>query len=87
MLKNYKDQDYGFIQNGTVGINIERIWLETRAETRFMKEFAKTYAHELLHMAIALTIDNKKRTTIGEEKVVRKLCKEPWNKRIEALYN
>lgn len=87
MLKTYKDQDYGFVQNGVIGINIERIWLETRSETIFMKEFAKTYAHELLHLAIARAIRNKKRTDKGEEKVVRKLCKEPWNKRIESLYN
>ena len=87
MLKKIKDQDYGFVKNGVIGINIERIWLETRNESRFIREFAKTHAHELLHISIAVAIKNKKRFQIGEEKVVRKLCKEPWNKEIEAIYN
>ena len=86
MLKKIKDQDYGFVKKGIIGINIERIWLETRNETKFMREFAKTHAHELLHILIAAAA-NKKRSPLGEEKVVRKLCNEPWNKEIEAMYN
>jgi len=86
MLKRYKDQDYGFVKNNVIGINIERIWLETNQETRFIREFAKTYAHELLHLTLAKALKNKKRTDAGEEKVIRKLCKEPWNKEIESAY-
>ena len=86
MLKLIKDQDYGFVRNNTIGINIERIWLETRGEAKFIKEFAKTYAHELLHIVIEATLGNKKRQVTGEEKVIRKLCSEPWNKEIEAAY-
>ncbi len=86
MLKKIHDQDYGFVKNGTIGINIERLWLEARDEAKFIKEFAKTHAHELLHIEVAVALGKKKRTIIGEEKVVRKLVKEPWNKEIEAGY-
>ncbi len=87
MFKKIKDQDYGFVKNGVIGINIERIWLEARKEAKFIREFAKTHAHELLHISIAAAVKNKKRSDIGEEKAVRKLCKEPWNKEIESMYN
>ena len=86
MLKKIHDQDYGFVKNGIIGINIERLWLEASSESKFIREFAKTHAHELLHIAIAMVLGNKKRTVIGEEKAVRKLAKEPWNKEIEASY-
>ena len=86
MLKKIHDQDYGFVKNGAIGINIERLWLEARDETKFIKEFAKTHAHELLHIEIAVALGKKKRAVIGEEKAVRKLAKEPWNKEIEAVY-
>ena len=87
MLKKIRDQDYGFVKNGVIGINIERLWLESRDEAKFIKEFAKTHAHELLHIEVAVAIINKKRTVIGEEKVIRNLCSEPWNKEIEAVYS
>ena len=86
MLKKIKDQDYGFVKNGVIAVNIERLWLETRNETKFTKEFTKTYAHELLHLLIAIAMGNKKRSNVGEEKAVRKICNEPWNKEIEAIY-
>ena len=86
MLKKIHDQDYGFVKNGTIGINIERLWLEASSESRFIREFTKTYAHELLHIEVAKAT-KKKRTVIGEEKAVRKLAKEPWNKEIEKGYN
>ena len=87
MLKTIKDQDYGFIKNGTIGINIERIWLESANEARFIREFAKTYAHEILHLAIDRSLRNRKRTEIGEEKAVRKLVGEKWDRAIECFYS
>ena len=86
MFKKIKDQDYGFVKNGIIGINIERLWLEARDEAKFVKEFAKTYAHELLHIEIAVAVGQDKRTVTGEEKAVRKLANEPWDKEIEAGY-
>ena len=62
------------------------MWLEASSESKFIREFAKTHAHELLHITIAMVLGNKKRTVIGEEKAVRKLAKEPWNEEIEASY-
>lgn len=87
MLKTIKDQDYGFIRNGTIGINIQRIWMETADEVRFIREFAKTYGHEMLHLVIDRVLKNKKRTEVGEEKAVRKLIGEKWNKEVASFYN
>jgi len=86
MLKKIKDQDYGFVKNGTIGINIERIWLETEREAKFIREFARTYTHEMLHLVIARAIRNRKWTEIGEERAVRRLCKEKWNREIAQFY-
>ena len=90
MLKTYKDQDYGFAKGNVLAINIQRIWLESGSEPNFIREFAKTYSHELLHIilpGIAGWKNIKDSTEIGEEKIIRKLCKEQWNREIEKSYN
>ena len=86
MLKTIRDQDYGFIRNGVIGVNIQRLWLESANEARFIREFAKTYGHEMLHLVIDRVLRNRKRTEVGEEKVVRKLIGEKWDKEIEKFY-
>ncbi len=48
------DKDYGFMsQDIEIGINVERIWNESRNENKFVREFSECYQHETIHMEIA----------------------------------
>lgn len=84
MLKVMKDSDYGFSVNDKIHINIQRIWEEKRSFDPFAREFASTYAHELLHIIFAPI---KRKRVIGEEKVVRKMLNEPWDSSLENIYS
>ena len=81
-LKIIKDQDYGFIENGVVGINVERLWLEFQDEEAFIHEFASTYAHEMLHIALAPF----GLPEVVEEEVIRAMLGEAWDEEIEQMY-
>lgn len=83
MLKLINDHDYGFSVNQTIGINIQRIWLENQRFDAFVKEFASTYNHELLHLMLGSI---RRKRIIGEEKVIRRLMNEPWDDSVEKMY-
>lgn len=81
-LRIMQNQDYGFAESGIIGVNIEKIWLETGNEDMFIAEFASTYAHELLHILLAgLNLPD-----LVEEEVIRAILGEKWNAEIEAAY-
>ncbi len=81
-LKVIRDQDYGFTNEGVIGVNIERLWRETQDEEIFVQEFACTYAHEMLHIVLAgINLPD-----VVEEEIIRAMLGEPWDDAIEAMY-
>ena len=67
-LQKVEEAYHGLVRNdGAVCVNVELIWLITKNEIRFIKEFASTLAHELLHIEIANAVSNTG-TEVGEEK-------------------
>ena len=83
----YKGEEaewYGFNLYGMIAVNIELLWKEAKNEDKFIKDFAKTYTHELLHQLfddIATEI-----RIYREEEIIRKILKEPWNKQVREEY-
>ncbi len=82
-LVRLHDQDYGFTEKGQIFVNVQRIWEETENVIKFIDEFSKTYAHELLHQEL---YPIKKKFALGEEKTIRKILNEKWSKQLEKLY-
>ena len=82
-LKIMNEEDYGFTVDGKIHVNVERIWHETSTDRQFINAFAQTYHHELLHLVLARV---RKKTDLGEEKVIRKLLSEPWTLSMEQSY-
>ncbi|MBN2112115.1 hypothetical protein JW707_03370 [Candidatus Woesearchaeota archaeon] len=81
-LRIIRDKDYGFSEDSTIGINIERIWRESKDEDIFIDEFAGTHTHELLH----IVLEDIKLPDAVEEEVIRAMLNEEWNPQIEAQY-
>lgn len=76
------DEDYGFMENRVIGVNIQRIWFESEDENEFIQEFARTYAHELLH----ILLESLDLPELEEEEIIRAMLGEEWNKKIALLY-
>ena len=86
VLHTLKSTDYGFVEDGAIFINVEKIWNQSKCNfNHFTKEFNTTCTHELLHTLIAEETDDKA-SLVCEEKTVRKLTKEKWNKKLEKQY-
>ncbi|MBT3814472.1 hypothetical protein HOE37_02960 [Candidatus Woesearchaeota archaeon] len=87
-LKTLQEEDLGFAEGGQVGVNIELIWEMTQKEETFAEEFAKTMAHELMHVLLADALGNKLRKVpvIVEEAVIRHILGEEWTEEIAAMY-
>jgi len=87
-LKTLQEKDLGFVEDGQVGINIELLWEMTKKEETFAEEFAKTMAHELMHMLLAEALGKKLKDVpvIVEEAVIRHILEEEWTKEIAAMY-
>lgn len=74
----------GFNENGLIAVNIQLLWENYEDEDKFIKNFAKTYIHELLHDLLdEITF---KLREYKEEEIIRKILKEPWNKQVRELY-
>lgn len=94
-LKIIKDKEFfdGFCyydnKNYEVYVNIEKLWKEClktkNPEKNFFRKFAKTQAHELIHMCIGRAIKTK-RSKLGEEKVIYKMLRERCPKSIAEDY-
>ncbi len=83
-LKQMKESDYGSYMDGKVFINVEKISKKTKSESSFIKKFSTILMHETLHFLIEDEV--KDDYIVGEEKAIRKICKEPWNKLLEEQY-
>ncbi|MBI2136276.1 hypothetical protein HYU06_04335 [Candidatus Woesearchaeota archaeon] len=84
--KQLPDALYGQLDeiHSLIEINIEYIWRISNDEDKFIDEFSKTYAHELIHLLMANIMHDI--FEIGEEKVIRKLLHEEWDKELETYY-
>lgn len=87
-LKTYKQKKYGqylgFSQPSTklVAVNLTRVWEKTQDEKKFIKEFAKTLQHEYSHIAVSKCVgEDVVYSEMGEEKMIRKLCRERFPKK------
>ena len=84
--KKLPEQLYGQLDeiHNLIEINIEYIWCITKDEDKFIDEFAKTYAHELIHLLLANIMHEL--FEVGEEKAIRKLLHEEWDKELKKYY-
>ena len=67
-----------------IDVNIQLIWERCEDETKFIRKFSKTYTHEILHLLIDSILQEL--FEFGEEKVIRKMLKEEWNKELKKYY-
>ncbi len=81
------DPEYGFVNdNNEICINIQRIWEENGGSIcGFITDFAMTHTHEFLHILLPEML-GKQGALVWEEKVIRKLTGDKWNKKLEQLY-
>jgi len=83
--KNREENEwYGFVDNDIIAVNIQLLWEEDQDEDKFIRRFAKTYTHELLHQVIDSLLYELRE--MKEEEIIRKSLKERWNKRIRKMY-
>ena len=84
----YKDEPfYGMSDTctGQIEINVEFIWkLAKKNEDKFMRLFSLTYTHEYIHTITSDIVQEL--YTCGEEKFIRKVLGEEWNKEMETYY-
>ena len=70
---------------GKIEINVEFIWkLCRKDEEKFIRFFAVTYTHEYVHTIVSDILEDL--YTCGEEKFIRKILGEEWNKEMEKYY-
>lgn len=78
---------YGFSADvdNNIHINIELLWKHSgKNEDKFIKTFAQTYAHELLHVTI---LDNLLDLfSCNEERFIRRMMGEAWTKSLSKYY-
>ncbi|MBI5003236.1 hypothetical protein HZC31_07670 [Candidatus Woesearchaeota archaeon] len=86
--KYYRDEPfYGMSDTctGQIEVNIEFIWkLCKKDENKFIKLFSLTYTHEYIHTIVSDIVEEL--YTCGEEKFIRKILGEEWNKEMETYY-
>ena len=86
--KYYRDEPfYGMSDTctGQIEVNIEFIWkLCKKDENKFIKLFSLTYTHEYIHTIVSDIVQEL--YTCGEEKFIRKILGEEWNKEMETYY-
>jgi len=94
-LRIVKDEEYldGFCVISKAGrvicVNVEKLWKEAKnnapkhPEERFTRNFANTYAHELLHSEIKKV---EREYDYGEERVIYSMLGDRWTKFLEKYY-
>ncbi len=85
VLRTVKSTDFGFVENGAIFVNVEKIWNKAGSFGKFANEFNVTCSHEMLHILIADEI-GETGSIVGEEKTVRLITGEKWNKKLEKQY-
>jgi len=78
------NEDYAFLENGIIHINIEKLWNENPHVEWFVEEFLTSYTHEMLHLV--LYEEDCQGPALGEEKVIRGILGEEWNDKLEWIY-
>lgn len=73
------------ICTGEIRVNIQLLWKLCRQhEDAFIPLFSVTYTHELVHTLINGILSDL--YSCGEEKVIRTLLQEGWDKGIDEYY-
>jgi hypothetical protein len=73
------------ICTGEIRVNIQLLWqLSKKKENDFIKLFSMTYTHEIVHTLINAIFSEL--YSCGEEKVIRTLLQEGWDKGVEEYY-
>ena len=84
----YRDEPfYGMSDSctGQIEVNVEFIWkLCKKDEDKFIRIFGLTYTHEYIHTIVSDILEEL--YTCGEEKFIRKILGEEWNKEMETYY-
>ena len=70
---------------GEIDVNIEYIWKTTKNEDKFIKVFAQTYNHELIHMIIQMILGEL--IECEEERFIREMLSEEWDKGLSKSYS
>ena len=81
------DRLYGQVLDeitGEIGVNVQYIWNKTRNQNKFIKEFTQTLSHEIIHLQVGSILEDI--YYVGEERSIRRLLKEKWNKQLEEWY-
>lgn len=86
--KNEEDKDlYGYYiqEDDMIGVNVEKVWKDTKTIKKFIRLFVETWVHENIHKLIwherrknknYYKIKRKQFSDVGEEYVVRKINNE-----------
>lgn len=69
---------------GEVDINVEYIWEISKSEDEFITLFAQTYGHEIIHILMENILLEV--FTCGEERIIRKMLGEEWDKKLSTYY-
>ncbi len=73
------------ICTGEIRVNIQLLWkLCKQYEDAFISLFSVTYTHELVHNLINDILSDL--YSCGEEKVIRTMLQEGWDKGVEEYY-
>lgn len=83
LLRRYRDADYAFSLGSKIAVNLELLWKDAGYFNAFSRQFSKAYNHEVLHIVLSGV---RKKRLLGEEKVVRRMMRERWNKRMRRAY-
>ena len=83
------DLVYGYseVKDDSIHVNVQYIWKKYKCEDKFISNFCGTYDHEVLHLVInEIAPKTRHRTIYGEEKVVRMMMGERFNRKLRAYY-
>ena len=83
-LVTIDNEDYAFLENNKIYINIEKLWNENPTVFKFTKEFTTAHTHELIHWTLWEIGEDA--DAMGEEKTIRSMLGEEWNEKLECLH-
>ena len=65
------NEDYAFLENNVIHINIEKLWKENPSIDKFVEEFSTSHTHEMVHLTLwKMECEGE---PMGEELVVRSM--------------
>ncbi|MBS3127992.1 hypothetical protein J4410_02515 [Candidatus Woesearchaeota archaeon] len=69
---------------GEVDVNVEYIWSIGKDEDEFITLFAQTHCHEIIHILIEDIL--LELFQCEEERLIREMLSEEWDKRLSKYY-